>query len=117
MAWARCGWPSAPTARSKRQVALKLPRLCWARGLAERMARERDILASLEHPNIARLYDAGVDAQGRPFLALEYVEGQPIDVYCRERGLHAARSRLALLLQVARRRGLSRTAGSSCTAT
>ena len=71
----------------KRQVALKLPRASWARGLAERMARERDILASLEHPNIARLYDAGTDAQGRPFLALEYVEGKPIDVYCRERVL------------------------------
>ena len=68
----------------KRQVALKLPRAAWTRGLAERMARERDILASLEHPNIARLYDAGTDAQGRPFLALEYVEGQPIDVYCRD---------------------------------
>jgi serine/threonine-protein kinase len=64
------------------------------------MARERDILASLEHPNIARLYDAGTDAQGRPFLALEYVEGQPIDVYCRERSLDA-KARLHLLLQVA----------------
>ena len=85
----------------KRQVALKLPRASWARGLAERMARERDILASLEHPNIARLYDAGTDAEGRPFLALEYVEGQPIDLYCRERVLNT-QSRLALLLQVAR---------------
>ena len=84
----------------KRQVALKLPRASWARGLAERMARERDILASLEHPNIARLYDAGTDAQGRPFLALEYVEGQPIDVYCRERAL-SIRQRLELLLEVA----------------
>jgi eukaryotic-like serine/threonine-protein kinase len=85
----------------KRQVALKLPRAIWSAGLAQRMARERDILASLEHPNIARLYDAGTDAQGRPFLALEYVEGQPIDVYCRERALNT-KARLALLLQVAR---------------
>jgi serine/threonine-protein kinase len=85
----------------KRQVALKLPRASWSRGLAERMARERDILAALEHPHIARLYDAGTDAQGRPFLALEYVEGQPIDVYCRERSL-SLKARLALLLQVAR---------------
>ena len=85
----------------KRQVALKLPRATWTRGLAERMARERDILASLEHPNIARLYDAGTDAQGRPFLALEYVEGKPIDLYCRERALNT-KARLALLLQVAR---------------
>jgi serine/threonine-protein kinase len=83
----------------KRKVALKLPRLVWARGLAERMARERDILATLEHPHIARLYDAGVDQHGRPFLALEYVEGQPIDVYARERGL-SVRQKLDLLLQV-----------------
>ena len=55
----------------KRVVALKLPHITWAGGLAERMARERDILAGLEHPYIARLYDAGVDALGRPFMALE----------------------------------------------
>ncbi len=84
----------------KRQVALKLPRASWGRGLAERMARERDILAALEHPNIARLYDAGTDAQGRPYLALEYVEGQPIDAYCRDRSL-SINQRLDLLLQVA----------------
>jgi eukaryotic-like serine/threonine-protein kinase len=83
----------------KRKVALKLPRLAWVKGLADRMARERDILAKLEHPNIARLYDAGLDAMGRPYLALEYVEGQPIDVYCRERGL-GVKDRLPLLLQV-----------------
>ncbi|MCA3220243.1 MAG: protein kinase [Burkholderiales bacterium] len=83
----------------KRKVALKLPRLVWAKGLAERMARERDILATLEHPNIARLYDAGVDQHGRPYLALEYVEGQPIDVYAKERGL-SVRQKLDLLLQV-----------------
>jgi eukaryotic-like serine/threonine-protein kinase len=83
----------------KRKVALKLPRMVWAKGLAERMARERDILATLEHPNIARLYDAGVDQHGRPYLALQYVEGQPIDVYCRERGL-GVKDKLQLLLQV-----------------
>jgi serine/threonine protein kinase len=44
------------------KIALKLPHIGWAPGLAARMARERDILASLEHPNIARLYDAGVGA-------------------------------------------------------
>ncbi len=83
----------------KRKVALKLPRMVWARGLAERMARERDILATLEHPNIARLYDAGVDQHGRPYLALEYVEGQPIDLYAKERGL-GVKDKLQLLLQV-----------------
>ncbi|HWY73418.1 MAG TPA: protein kinase, partial [Burkholderiaceae bacterium] len=84
----------------KRQVALKLPRLAWATGLAERMRRERDILATLEHPHIARLYDAGVDAQGRPYLALEYIEGEPIDRYVQRHRL-PVRARLALFLQVA----------------
>jgi serine/threonine-protein kinase len=84
----------------KRPVALKLPRVAWGGALAQRLRRERDILATLTHPNIARLYDTGVDAQGRPFLALEYVEGQPIDAYCRERGVPLG-ERLRLLLQVA----------------
>ena len=83
-----------------RQVALKLPRLAWDAGLAARMARERDIAALLEHPNIARLYDAGVDAQGRPFLALEFIDGQPIDAWCAVRALGVA-ARLRLFVQVA----------------
>ena len=55
--------------------------------LAERFARERDIVASLVHPHISRLYDAGVDAQGQPWLALELVQGQPIQRACDERDL------------------------------
>ena len=85
--------------RLKRQVALKLPHVTWVGNLAERMARERDILATLEHPHIARLYDAGVDAMGRPWLALEHVQGRSIDAYARERALDVP-ARLALLLQV-----------------
>jgi serine/threonine protein kinase len=86
----------------QRQVALKLPRIAWLdRGFAERLNRERDILASLEHPSIARLYDAGVDAAGRPFLALEYVEGKPLDRYAMEHGL-SAKQLLPLFLRVAR---------------
>ena len=84
----------------KRKVALKLPLLSWAPGLSERFARERDILATLEHPHIARLYDAGLDAQGRPYMALEVVEGRPIDAFCREQALPVAAC-LQLLLQVA----------------
>jgi serine/threonine-protein kinase len=83
----------------KRRVALKLPRMVWARDLAARMARERDILGSLEHPNIARLYDAGVDQLGRPFLALEYIEGKRIDEYCDETALSVT-ARIRLFLQV-----------------
>ena len=85
----------------KRQVALKLPRLAWGAGLAERMAREREIGMLLEHPNIARLYDAGVDDRGRPFLALEFVDGQPIDAWCEAQRLNV-RDRLRLFVPVIR---------------
>ena len=85
----------------QRPVALKLPHGAWRRaGLAERMAREREILASLTHPNIAHLYDAGVTAAGQPWLAIEYVEGTRVDAYCRERRL-AAQPRLELFAQAA----------------
>ncbi|MBN8489570.1 MAG: protein kinase, partial [Burkholderiales bacterium] len=85
----------------KRPAALKLPRGAWRQaGLAERMARERDILARLDHPHIAPILDAGVTPEGQPWLALAYVEGQPIDEYVAARGL-GLRERIALLLQVA----------------
>ena len=84
----------------KRRVALKLPRLTWAAGLGKRMTRERDIGALLEHPNIARLYDAGVDDYGRPYIAMEYIDGRPIDVYCRDHALDL-RARLKLFVEVA----------------
>ena len=83
-----------------RPVALKLPRGHWSATLSERMARERTILAALTHPNIARLYDAGVTAEGNPWLALEYVQGRPIDEYCRAKNL-SIQERLLLFLDVA----------------
>ncbi len=84
-----------------RRVALKLPHGAWRRaGLVERMQREREILATLNHPNIATLYDAGVDEAGRPWLALEHVEGERIDAYCERLKLDIP-ARLALVLQVA----------------
>ena len=85
----------------KRSVALKLPYAAWTGRLAKHLSRERDILAGLEHPNIARFYDAGLDSMGRPFMAMEYVEGQAIDEYCRERQL-SLRERLRLVLEVAK---------------
>ena len=84
----------------QRPVALKLPRAGWGPGLAQRMARERDILASLEHPRIARLYDAGLSADGRPWLAMEFVAGRPIDEHCRSAAL-SVHDRLRLFLRVA----------------
>ncbi len=82
-----------------RTVALKLPRMVWIEDLAARMARERDILASLQHEHIAHFYDAGVDQAGRPYIAMEYVQGVPIDEYCRTRVLSVEQI-LTLILQV-----------------
>jgi len=62
-----------------------------------RLAVERRVLASLRHPNIAQLVDGGEDADGAPFVAMEYVDGLPIDRYVREHGLdRGARIRLFL---------------------
>ena len=86
----------------RRDVALKLPhRHLLDRGLAARMLRERNILASLNHDHIARLYDAGVDAEGRPYLALEYVEGAPINKFCDDTSLNL-NGRIGLMVQVVR---------------
>ena len=81
-------------------VALKLPARPMSSGvLAERFAREREILARLVHPNIARLYDAGFAADGQAYLAIEYVEGVPFTQSCDERRL-SVDARIALFLQV-----------------
>jgi len=84
----------------KRDVALKVTKAMRTRKELERLfARERDIQASLEHPNIARLYDAGVSAEGLPYLAMEYVQGQPVTGWCDAHRV-GLRERLTLFLQV-----------------
>jgi len=86
----------------KRPVALKVPNLSLHdRTLADRFARERDILAQLAHPCIARLYDAGVTERGQPYLAIEYVEGETITSYCDCQRL-SIKARVQLFLQVLR---------------
>lgn len=83
-----------------RQVALKLPVVAMPhRMLLQRFARERNILAALAHPHIARLYDAGVSESGQPYLVMEYVQGQPITDYCNEKKLSLS-DRLRLFDQV-----------------
>ena len=52
--------------------------------LRSRFLQERQILAGLHHPGIARLLDVGETAEGRPYLVLEYIDGVPIDVYSRK---------------------------------
>ena len=84
----------------QRTVALKMP-LVRMTGSAqvERFERERDVLAMLAHPQIARLYDAGVTPAGHPFIVLEQVSGQPITEYCDTRVLDVP-ARIRLFLQV-----------------
>jgi len=82
----------------KQRVALKvIPRADEA--LKARVVAERQILASLQHPNIARLLDGGITADGRPYLVMEYVSGLAIDVYC-DRMRLSLRERLKLFLTV-----------------
>ena len=84
----------------QRRVALKLLRPGLVDpGLLLRFQRERDILARLAHPHIARLLDAGLSVDGQPFLALDYVEGEPITDWCRAREVPLAK-RLELFDQV-----------------
>ena len=64
-----------------------------------RFEQERQILASLTHPAIARLYDGGSTERGHPYFVMELVEGEPIDVYCRSHEL-ALESRLELFVTV-----------------
>src|SRR5690606_31458356 len=64
-----------------------------------RFLTERRILASLKHPHIARLVDGGTTDDGRPFLVMEYVEGEPITRYC-DRERCGIRRRLELFLEV-----------------
>ncbi|MDR7334940.1 serine/threonine-protein kinase [Roseateles asaccharophilus] len=85
----------------QREVALKLPHAHLLVGrVRERFLRERDILARLTHPHIARFYDAGLDDDGQPYIALEAVHGTPITQWAREHGLDLA-ARLDLFMQVA----------------
>ena len=84
---------------AKLSVALKLLHTTAATGpQAERFRREREILAALNHPNIARLVDSGVTEAGRPWLALEHVEGGTILEWAGSKGL-GLEARLALFAQ------------------
>src|SRR5277367_727239 len=84
----------------EKQVAIKLVHAGEASGFViGRFKNERQILASLDHPNIARLLDGGVTNEGVPYFVMELVEGQPIDKYCDSHKLGIP-TRLQLFLQV-----------------
>ncbi len=84
----------------QRRVGLKLLRPGLVdTNLRLRFTRERQILARLAHPHIARLLDAGISSEGLPYLALEYIDGIPITDYCREHDTPLA-TRLQMFEQV-----------------
>jgi len=84
----------------RREVALKFPRqMQQCEQLTQRFALECDILASLEHALIARLYDAGVAENGRPYLAMEYVRGEVLTTWCDRQRLVVS-ARVELFLQI-----------------
>ncbi|HVS10624.1 MAG TPA: serine/threonine-protein kinase [Planctomycetota bacterium] len=72
----------------EQRVAIKLMRAGLGEPeLRQRFLAERQILARLTHPHIARLLDGGTTRDGVPYLVMEHIEGEPIDVYCARRGL------------------------------
>jgi serine/threonine-protein kinase len=84
----------------KRSVALKIPAVSVRSTVqAQRFVRERDVLALLNHPRIARLYDAGVSAAGQPYIVLEHVDGLPITQACDAAAMPLT-ARLRVFLQV-----------------
>jgi len=84
----------------RQQAALKLVKYGMDTAeVLERFRRERQILANLDHPFIARLIDGGSAPDGRPFLVMEYVEGQPIDSWSRDQNL-SVEDRCRLFLKV-----------------
>jgi eukaryotic-like serine/threonine-protein kinase len=84
----------------RRTVALKVIRPGHASAeLLSRFRHEAEILARLQHPGIAQVYEAGIGDDGRPFFAMEFIRGMPLDEYTRSRGLDS-RARLELLARV-----------------
>src|ERR1700733_60800 len=86
----------------RRSVALKVVKLGMDTGqVLARFANERQALARMDHPNIARIFDAGATPKGRPYFVMEYIEGVPITQYCDAKGM-AVGQRLELFLAVCR---------------
>jgi len=84
----------------EKEVAIKLVRGGYdTAAILDRFRHERQILASLDHPNIARLLDGGTTEEGIPYLVMELIEGTPIDQYCNTQHLTVT-ERLRLFLQV-----------------
>jgi serine/threonine protein kinase/tetratricopeptide (TPR) repeat protein len=86
----------------RRCVALKVVKLGMDTGeVLARFAKERQALAMMDHPNVARIFDAGATPKGRPYFVMEYIEGVPITQYCDGKRMKIGQ-RLELFLSVCR---------------
>jgi len=86
----------------RRRVALKVVKLGMDTGqVLARFANERQALAMMDHPNVARIFDAGATPKGRPYFVMEYIEGVPITQYCNGKRMTISQ-RLELFLAVCR---------------
>ena len=93
-------WLAEQTEPVRRRVALKLIKAgMYDASVLQRFQAERQSLAIMDHPTIARVFDAGTTPAGQPYLAMEYVDGLPITDYCDGKKL-GIRERLRLFLQV-----------------
>jgi eukaryotic-like serine/threonine-protein kinase len=93
-------WQAEQAEPIRRQVALKLIRSgVFDDALLRRFQAERQSLALMEHPAIAKVYDAGATAAGQPYFVMEYVQGEPITAYCDHKKLPIA-ERLELFIKV-----------------
>jgi serine/threonine protein kinase/tetratricopeptide (TPR) repeat protein len=93
-------WRARQESPVRRTVALKIIKLGMdTRAVVTRFAAERQALALMDHPNIARVFDAGATSTGRPFFVMELIEGTNITRFCREERL-GLRARLQLFLQI-----------------
>ncbi len=92
-------WLAEQTEPLRRQVALKLIRAgVYDSAMLARFLAERQSLAVMEHPAIAKVFDAGATEDGQPYLVMEYVHGEPITRYCDEHNL-SLKQRLELFIQ------------------
>jgi non-specific serine/threonine protein kinase/serine/threonine-protein kinase len=95
-------WEAEQREPIRRRVAIKLIKPGMdSREIIARFESERQVLARMDHPNIARVYDAGTDANGRPYFVMEYVAGVPLTRFADDNRLDL-RARLDLFMQVCR---------------
>ncbi len=94
------------------QVAIKFSRQSLqSDNLSTQLILERQLLGQLEHPNIARIYDAGVSADDHPYMVMEYIQGTAIDAYCEEHELNFDKrldlvSKICQAIQYAHQKGI-----------